>query len=227
MKVISRLFGRSPFVLVIEHGRKVQECVSRLLPLFTLQFKGGDREEVEKLAKQVSDLETEADQIRNRIHEELSGKIMIPLSRGELFDIVEKQDSMADRAEEIAVSMTFRKLELPDELSAEIVGFVEVVFQNCALVAGVVSKLDLLVESSFAKMDELTVLKLINELRERDDLTRDAYLAATRRLFEAESTFSPVELMLWFKIMGLLAEMSSFASRTANGLRIVIENQSK
>jgi uncharacterized protein Yka (UPF0111/DUF47 family) len=147
------------------------------------------------------------------------------VSRGELFDIVEQQDSMADRAEEIAACLTFRPLRLPKEVSSEVYRFVGAVFQNCSITAGVVSKLDLLIESAFAQRDALTVLKLIDELRERDDLTRSAYLAAMGAIYRAEAVFSPAELLLWVKIADSLAELGKFADATANGLRIVIENQ--
>lgn len=225
MKSIRRIFGRSPFVHVVEHGAKVEECVGRLSSLLTIVFEGGDREKIKTMAIEVADLETEADGFRNQIHEALSGKVMLSVSRGELFDLVEQQDSIADRAEEIAVSFTFRPLNLPAEIVDEVKQFVNIVLQNCAIAAGVISKLDLLIESSFAKMDAQTVLKLINELRERDDLTRDACLAATRKIYSADDSLAPVEIILWVKIMGLLQDLSGFADCTANGLRIIIENQ--
>ena len=112
-----------------------------------------------------------------------------------------------------------------EDLRAEVMRFVEIVLQNCAIAAGVVSKLELLIESSFAKMDAVTVLKLINELRERDDLTRDAFLAATGKIYSAEDSLSHAELMLWIRIMESLGKLSGSADCTVNGLRIVIENQ--
>lgn len=225
MKSISSLFGRSPFVHVMEHGAKVEECVGRLVRLVSMVFESGDPEQIKSTALEVADLETAADGLRNKIHEALSGKLLLSVSRGELFDIVEQQDSMADRAEEIAVSFTFQALRLAPEIAVEIKRFVEIVFQNCAIAAGVTSKLDLLIESSFAKRDSQTVLKLINELRERDDLTRDAYLNATRKIYSSEDRLSSVEIILWVRIMGLFQELSGFADCTANGLRIVVENQ--
>ena len=225
MRAISKLFGRSPFALVVEHGEKVEECVNRLTSLFEEIFGDRDPDRVEKLAEEVDSLETEADVIRNKIHEALSGKIMMAVSRGELFDIVEQQDSMADCAEEIAACLTIRKLRLPAEVSSEVYSFVGAVFQNCAIAAGVVSKLDLLVESAFAQRDALTVLKLIDELRERDDLTRSAFLAATKAIYRAEEVFSPGELILWLKITEDLSSLTKYADYTANGLRIIIENQ--
>ena len=199
--------------------------MKRLADLFGEIFGDRDPERVESLAKEVGALETEADEVRNRIHEALSGKIMMSVTRSELFDIVEQQDSMADRAEEIAASLIYRQLRLPEEVSKEVFRFVGIVFQNCAITAGVVSKIDLLIESAFAQRDSLTVLKLINELRERDDTTRNAFLAALGAIYRADEVFSTAELMLWIRITESLRDLSSFADYTANGLRIVIENQ--
>lgn len=225
MRTISKLFGRSPFARVVEHGEKVAECVNRLADLFEELFGDRDADRIAELVKEVADLETEADVIRNKIHEALSGKIMMAVTRGELFDLVEQQDSMADRAEELAASLTYRNLPLPKEVSADVLRFVGIVFENCTITAGVVSKLDLLIESAFAKRDAMTVLKLIDELRERDDSTRDAFIAATGAIYRSENVFSPAELMLWIRITESLRDLSSFADYTANGLRIIIENQ--
>jgi uncharacterized protein Yka (UPF0111/DUF47 family) len=150
---------------------------------------------------------------------------MMAVSRGELFDIVEQQDSMADRAEEIASCLTFRPLRLPKEVSSEVYRFVGAIFQNCAIAFGVISKLDLLIESAFAERDARTVLKLIDEIRERDDFTRSSYLGAMGAIYSAEQVFSPAELILWIKIVDSLSDLGRFADYTTNGLRIIIENQ--
>ena len=65
--------------------------MARLSSLLSVVLKGGSEEEIRKLATEVSELETEADQVRNRIHEVLSGKLMLPVSRGGLFDRVEQR----------------------------------------------------------------------------------------------------------------------------------------
>jgi len=225
MNPLSGLFGRSPFIHLVEHGRKVEECVTRLSSLLSVILNAGSEEEIQGLAAEVAELETEADHLRNKIHEALSGKLMLPVSRGELFDTVEQQDSMADMAEEIATSFTFRPLPLPEAIRDEIAHFISIVLENCTLASGVISKVELLVESSFADRDAETVMKLINELRGRDDSTRNACLEATRKIYAADESLSSVEIVLWVKIVSLLQELSAYSDKTANGIRIIIENQ--
>lgn len=65
--------------------------MARLSSLLSVVLKGGREEEIRRLATEVSELETEADQVRDRIHEALSGKLMLPISRGDLFDRVERR----------------------------------------------------------------------------------------------------------------------------------------
>ena len=199
--------------------------MTRLSSLLSVILNAGSEEEIQGLAAEVAELETEADHLRNRIHEALSGKLMLPVSRGELFDTVEQQDSMADMAEEIATSFTFRPLPLPEAIRDEIAHFISIVLENCTLASGVISKVELLVESSFADRDAETVMKLINELRGRDDSTRNACLEATRKIYAADESLSSVEIVLWVKIVSLLQELSAYSDKTANGIRIIIENQ--
>ena len=199
--------------------------MTRLSSLLSVILNAGSEEEIQGLAAEVAELETEADHLRNRIHEALSGKLMLPVSRGELFDTVEQQDSMADMAEEIATSFTFRPLPLPEAIRDEIAHFISIVLENCTLASGVISKVELLVESSFADRDAETVMKLINELRGRDDSTRNTCLEATRKIYAADESLSSVEIVLWVKIVSLLQELSAYSDKTANGIRIIIENQ--
>lgn len=199
--------------------------MTRLSSLLSVILNSGSDEEIQRLAAEVAELETEADHLRNKIHEALSGKLMLPVSRGELFDTIEQQDSMADMAEEIATSFTFRSLPLPDAIRDEIATFISIVLENCTLASGVISKVELLIESSFADRDAETTMKLINELRGRDDSTRDACLEATRKIYAADEFLSSVEIVLWVQIVSLLQELSAYSDKTANGIRIIIENQ--
>jgi uncharacterized protein Yka (UPF0111/DUF47 family) len=90
------------------------------------------------------------------------------------------------------------------------------------------SRLDLLVESSFKGRDALSVLKLVTELAEREDDLKPEQFELTRKLLAAEVQLPPVEAMLWVKVIALLAELAKAADRTGNGLRMSLQvKQSK
>lgn len=225
MAILTNLFGESPFGSLESHGEKVHNCVHLLQDAFK-HLTDNRQDLLQQTAQQISALESEADEIRNHLHEMLTGKVMMPLSKEELFNILEHQDSMADRAEDIVATLTYRDMSLPADLMAEINGYLAMVLKNCELAAGVMSKLDILVESSFSGRDALTVSRLITELAQREDAVKPRQFELTRKLLAAGDAISPVEAVLWMQIIGHLAELSKAANRTSNGIRMTLQIKS-
>jgi predicted phosphate transport protein (TIGR00153 family) len=221
MAILTNLFGESPFGALEGHGEKVHECV-RLVKALFVALEAGNTDELMATAERIFQLESEADKIRNHVHELLSAKVLMPMAKGEFFNILEQQDSMADRAEDIAAALTARNMTLPSDVFNEVQLFVDVVLKNCNLAAGIMSKLDLLVESSFSGRDALTVSKLITELSEREDDVKPMQISLSRRLLKIEPELSPVESMLWLEVIHHLTELSKCADRTGNGMRMTL-----
>ena len=225
MANLTNLFGESPFAALKEHAARVHQSVGLLRGLFQ-KLETGDREGVAAVAEEVFALETEADAIRNHIHEMLTSKALMPLRKDDLFNILEQQDSMADRAEDIAAALTYRDMRLPAKALAEIREYLDHILKNCELAAGIMSKLDLLVEASFSGRDALTVSKLITELAEREDATKALQISLTRRFLAAENVVSPIETVLWLQVIGFIADLSKYADRTGNGIRMTLKVKS-
>jgi predicted phosphate transport protein (TIGR00153 family) len=148
MSILLNLFGESPFGALEAHGEKVHQCVGRLRDVFAV-VQAGDQARLMSLADRMCQLETEADGIRNQLHETLTERKLLPIRNEELFRILEHQDSMADRAEDVACLLTYRDMTLAAPSMAQVLDYVEKVLNNCVLAQGITSRLDLLVEASF------------------------------------------------------------------------------
>jgi predicted phosphate transport protein (TIGR00153 family) len=151
---------------------------------------------------------------------------LLPIRNGELFRILEHQDSMADRVEDIASIMTYRNLALPPALMVPVQEYLENVLGNCELARGIMSRLSLLVEASFTGRDALTVSKLITELAQREDGLKPVQVTLTRQLLNATPPLPPVEAMLWMQVIDLLANLSKHADRTGHGIRMTLQLKS-
>lgn len=225
MTILTNLFGESPFGALEAHGEKVHQCVRLLDDVFT-RVQAGDTSRLRELADEISALETEADNIRNHLHEMLISKVLLPINKPELFEILEQQDSMADRAEDIAFTLTYREMVLPESVMTHVLKFHENVKKNCELAAGIMSRLDLLVESSFKGRDAVTVSKLITELAVREDAVKPEQVQVTRQLMAAEAELGPVKTILWLRVIASMAELSKAADRTGNGIRMTLQIKS-
>lgn len=225
MAILTNLFGESPFGILEAHGEKVHECVRLLKNLFD-ELKAGNGDDLRATADRIFKLETEADTLRNQLHEMLASKILMALPKSDFYNILEQQDSMADRAEDVAALLTLRDMSLPAELTKEVSDYLTVVLGNCNLAAGIISKLDLLVENSFSGRDAQTVSRLITELAEREDDVKPLQIALSRKLLATGDQIPAVESVLWLQIINRLAELSKFADKTGNGIRMTLQLKS-
>lgn len=225
MTILTNLFGESPFGALEAHGEKVHDAVRRLRVLFE-HLGDGNHALLREVADQIFTLESEADRVRNHLHEMLASRTLLPMKRDEFFRVLEHQDSMADRAEDIAATLTLRELVLPPTVAPLLAAFVERVLKNCELEASIMSKLDLLVESSFGGRDAITVSRLITELAEREDEVKPRQIELSRALLRAEPAVPPVDAILWLDVVHFLAELSKSAARVAEGIRLTLQIKS-
>ena len=115
MRTIVKLFSRSPFLPLQTHMEKVGGCVQKVAALF-YALGQGDYETIEKLSKVISQLEHEADLAKYDIQSHLPRSMFLPVDRGRLLEILSIQDSIADKCENIAVMLTFKRLTILEPL---------------------------------------------------------------------------------------------------------------
>ncbi len=216
--MLLNLAGESPFRGLEAHSASVHAAVQQLRSLFQ-HAAGGAQSELKDSVDRIFALETEADRIQTAVHELLASKTLIPIRREDFYLILEHQDAMADQAENIAAALTLRHLTVPPSLERALTAYLEVVLKNCDLAAGVISKIDLLIEASFCGRDAQSVSRLITELAERDDHSKNARMELTRQTLGSEGVTSPMEAILWQQIIFGLAEVSRSAVRTGQALR--------
>ncbi|KPK33377.1 MAG: hypothetical protein AMK70_09475, partial [Nitrospira bacterium SG8_35_1] len=107
MNIIQELFGKSPFGPLVEHTKKVHECVEMIRPLMEALV-NENYDEIRRLQDQVSRLEYEADTIKHNVREHLPRRYFMPVERVDLERIISSQDNIADKAEDFAVILTLR-----------------------------------------------------------------------------------------------------------------------
>lgn len=111
MLTILNLFGRSPFAPLKSHMEHVSRCVLMLRKLFEA-VETMDPKKIEAIAAEVSEQEHLADLMKNDIRNHLPKSLFLPIDRGNLLKMLSIQDSIADKAEDIAVLTTLRPLKL-------------------------------------------------------------------------------------------------------------------
>ncbi len=221
MDFIQKLFGGSPFGLLAEHTRKVHECVLLLRPIVDAIL-DEDRERLEELHHEMSRTEHEADQIKDRIRDAISGVKLLAVGRSELESFLAVQDAIADATEDFSVVAVLRPTRVLPELRDDFLAFVDQVIRVSEMLLGVADDIAVLAESAFAGPETQRVLEAIDRIGEEEWKADKLQRAFARHFYRLEDQLDPTTLVFYDKYCQTLSRVANSAERTAKFLRQMI-----
>lgn len=222
MLTIARLFGKSPFAPLQTHMKKVTHCIEKLTAIFDALPKM-DLEKNEKLAKELSELEHEADLTKNDIRNHLPRSLFLPIDRSHFLDILSIQDSIADKAEEIGILLSFRPLEMFSEFRADLEELYKKNTEVFWQAKKIIEEIDELLESSFGGIEAEKVKNMVEQTAYQEHDAALMQRKLMKRLFSMGNTLTPPAFYLWVRMIedvGCLAELSE---KLANRIRMILE----
>jgi len=221
MTLIDKLFGKSPFGPIIEHAKKVHECVDHINPLIKAWLRE-DWNEIGRLSNEISRKEHEADKLKITIRSSLPKSLFYPVPRGDLLRILQNQDNIADAVEDLAIVLTLRKTILPKTLVTDFEDVVAQVIETCKMLFSANEKLELLLESSFTGPPTekvLTIVDKIGTLEWNCDIKSREFV---KKLIAMEGQLDPLTIIFNMKIIEVIGSISNYAENCGDNLRHLI-----
>ncbi len=221
MGLIEQLFGASPFHPLVEHAKKVHECVKLIRPLLEAVVEE-DYDKVHRLQDEVSKLEYEADQIKHKIRELLPRKFFLPVDRDDLDRYLHCQDNIADGVEDFAVVLVIRKTKIHPNLVSLFYEFADQVIKVSKTLLSCSEELIPLAESSFSGVEADRILDRINEVGEQEWKADRIQRRLSIRMYEMEEELNPIDISFYEKMLHALSEVANSAENTGDMLRAMI-----
>lgn len=221
MSVIQELFGKSPFGPLVEHTKKVTECVEVIRPMMEALV-NEDYGEIRRLQDQVSKLEYEADTIKHEVREHLPRRYFLPVDRIELEKFIGCQDKIADKAEDFAVILTLRQTKLHPAVMDKFFDFVDQVFQVTNTLLSAAVELKNLAEVSFTGAKSGNVLSMLDGLNEEEWKADRIARSLSKDIFALENELDPITLLFYEKMLLVLSEIANEAENAGDMLRTMI-----
>ena len=219
MRNIIKVFGRSPFVPLQMHMDKVGECV-HLIPDLIAAYRRGDSAEVRMLSEKASQLEHEADNIKQDIRNSMPRGLFMPIQRASLLNILRLQDKLANRAEDIGVLLTFKQAKSCDGFDEGFDSFIEKSLETFDLARDIIQQLDELLETGFGGAEARKVREMVDEVAAREHETDVAQRELVRVLLANEGSLSYGDFFLW---TGIIREVAGIADRSES-LAMAVRN---
>ena len=221
MRLISELFGKSPFGPLVRHTRKVHECVKLVKPLIEAAI-AEDYEEVHRLQDQVSKLEYEADRVKHAIREQLPRRFFLPVEREDLDEFLHCQDRIADAVEDFAVVLILRDTHIHPDVSDHFLNFVGNVVQVGDTLMAAAEELDTLAETSFGGAEADSVLERISGLGEEEWKADRMQRQLSQQIYALEEELDPITIIFYEKMLRTLSDVANSAEKTGELLRTMI-----
>ena len=215
---ILQLFGKSPFGPLQSHMRKVYECTS-LVPALFEALLAGEQDKVEQVSQRISELEHEADDIKNAIRSNLPKSIFLPVDRRDLLDL---QDALADRSEDLGILLRMRPLTVPQSLRDPLRDLVQKATAVTAEANRLMDQLDELVQASFSGPEAEKVVAIIDHLSLLEHQCDEVQWDFGKRVFAIEKDLSPGELWMWLKLGDKLGDLANSAENVGKRLHLML-----
>ncbi len=221
MGIIQDLFGKSPFGPLVEHSKKVHECVEMIWPLLEALI-DEDYPKIRVLQDKVSKLEFEADNIKHSIRKQLPRRYFMPVDRADLDAFLHCQDKIADKAEDFAVILMIRKTRLHSSLHEKFLTFVNQVFQVTATLLTATVELQSLADTSFGGAEADLVLRYIEGLGEEEWKADRMARNLSIDIYNLEKELDPLTIIFYEKMLLTLGDVANKAENAGDMLRNMI-----
>ena len=222
MRTIANLIGKSPFVPLQSHMRKVSECIDGLGELFQV-FVNEDYDSIGEIARKISKTEHEADLVKNDIRNHLPRGLFLPVDRGKLLEILSTQDEIADTAENVGVLCNLKKLPVPDTMKDLFLEFCYKSTECFHLSRRVIEELDELLESGFGGVEADKVREIVHEVAVKEHEVDLCQRNLLRFVFDSEDLFNYAEFHLWLRILSEIGTISDLSENLADKVRTTLE----
>lgn len=215
------LFGTSPFIPIMEHMKRVKECVD-LLPSFFDKYLEKDYEGAKAIFKEICKKEHEADEIKKDIRDKLPKNYMLPVARPDILNYLKQQDNIADAAEDSGALCMLKDLSLPKEFHPLLKELLDRNIKSVCKTAQISASLSDLTRSGFNKKVAEKVHDMIKEVEFMEWECDKLQMSFFKKLFQIEKEMDPISIILWFDIVHEITDLSNSSENVGEQMRMMI-----
>ena len=218
---ISNLFGKSPIKPLQEHMKLVVSCASQLEPFFDAVITN-KWAKASKVFDEIVESENKADDLKKVFRLNMPKSLFMPVSRGDLLNILAQQDEIANMSKDVCGIVLGREMDIPTALQADMIAFVKSAIETCEKAHKAINELDELLETGFTGQEVKFVQKLIRELDAQEQKVDKKERKLRHRLFKLEADMPPVDVMFLYSTIDNIGAIADTAERVGNSLELLL-----
>lgn len=215
------LLVKSPLPQVVRLMERVQICADHVPELIHLAIEK-DHVAVAQIAKEISRLETEVDDVKDAVRSKVPVRLFLPVDRRDLLQLISQIDAIADCAEDVAVLLTLRDLETPDQLNTLLPSLVGKVMDVVHAAGKLVGELEDLMAASFSGRAAEGVIAEVRNIARLEHEADELQDQCAKVIFDTENEVSPVSIFIWSKVLKKIGDMANHAKKVGDQFRLFV-----
>jgi len=215
------VFAKSPIKPIQMHIDKVTACSELLVSFFHASAKP-DWVEAEIIRKEISKLEKQADELKRELRLTLPKGLFMPIARGDLIELVNRQDKIANTAKDIAGRIYGRQLQIPNEIFTDFIAYVVRCVDAIKQARKAINELDELLETGFKGREVEIVTQMIEVLESIEDDTDTLQIRLRRSLLAVEKHYNPVDVMFLYQIVEWVGQLADHSELIGTQLELIL-----
>ena len=221
MNSIFNMFGPSPIRPLEQHMHKVHRCAKLLSPFFEA-IMANDWQQAEQIQEQIQSLEKDADHMKKELRLHLPSGLFLPVPRTDILELLHYQDSLANKAKDIAGLVIGRKMSIPNQLHTLLPPFLATCLDASRQACKAINELDELLETGFKGREVEVVEEMIVELDNIEHQSDEQLVKVRQVIFELESRLSAVDIIFLYKIVDWIGHIADSAQTIGGRLQILL-----
>jgi len=219
--MFKNLFAKSPIEPIKNHIDTVAKCSGLLLPFFE-HCVAGDWVAADAVRKKISSLEKDADELKRQIRLVLPKGLFMPMDRGELLRLVNRQDKIANLAKDISGRMYGRQLKIPAKFSDQFLVYTVRCLDAVKQSQTVVHQLEELLELGFRGKEVDIMTDMIIVLESIEDDTDNLQIKLRCELLALENTLDPINVIFLYQIIEWVGALADHAEILGTHLELML-----
>ncbi|VAW47366.1 Phosphate transport regulator (distant homolog of PhoU) [hydrothermal vent metagenome] len=219
--IIAEMLGKSPVHPIQRHIDTACESAALLVSLF-VAANLNDWDKVSSINEEIRRLENKADSQKLEIRSNLPKSLFMPVPRQDLLELVLVQDKIANIAKSISGMIKQRKIQIPAQMYAEFIKFVELSIKAAKSAQTSVHELDELYETGFRGAEAKLVQDLIDRLDKIETENDEKQDFIQQELFKIEKELAPIDVMFLYKLIDKVGAIADMSERVGRRLEILL-----
>lgn len=216
-----KLFHKKPFKPMKMHMKLATACVA-LMPAAIDAFLRADTEELKNIRQTINQLEGDADKLLMELQLRLPKALFMEIRGDDLLDVLELQEAIADRTQDIINLM----LDLPMDVPSEIHEPVRQLIARCVAATNVAEKIVKsfvdLAETRFKGPDVKRIQRLIQETVTIETDADSFGIDITHTILANRNSMDPVSTMFLYELIQWIDDLADYAEKLAIRTRLLI-----